>query len=301
MFPDEGMEPPFKKFKVDNEIRNSQSIQIESEGLSNLPEELIVEIFTHLFSPEIKIMQIVCKKWEALSPLVIEKKYHQVFFDMTMWANVLNTRQPSNDDLESAFSLLPENIKEMLQATCPFSNDRWIQDSHLLIYLDSEINQKLIKIETLKKVVERQLSSLSSCFLQEMKIFDFYPDDKWLTLLFGNLDIKIPHPQWVLIHKEIVPTTLGLNAIEQQNLLNRIGKSCAINYKFPSFAAALSCMIAQMSLDKRRIPFVSHYTRCQETQNNQNIIIGEKTNTISISLFNGNENSFIGVAPAMTL
>ena len=140
---------------------------------------------------------------------------------------------------------LPENIREVLESSCPYWRGKKIKETHMLTLIPATVDGEVLTLERLGELVKTPKVG--------------YPGHYRLWFPHGHEKAKTDASYWVLMTKDVIPGTRNESYVEQQNRLKE-------GYEVPKLIeAAASILMAYISEKKRciqRNPLT--YTRCQE-------------------------------------
>lgn len=300
--------PPTKRKRDDTNAGPSNKRARHECSINEIPPEILDHIFSQLSSKDIiPNLPLVSTQWHTIGLQRVAKNYQNAIFDLTRWTSFLGEKAPTSEELQTAWSLLPENIKQMLISICPIYPDKWVQDTHVLIYLTASISNKIINLISMGKSLEKHLPT------NPQRILGYDCNQRTWEQQFksGEFDLEINKPHWVLMTKTILQDSFGKDYDSQKKMLNTLGLATGFNYKFPKTAAAIACMIAQLTVTEE-LPFTTGLTRCEDSANAfQRNVVGNMQaiylhpsyckDGVFLATNSNDAISYIGVAPAFNL
>jgi len=145
---------------------------------------------------------------------------------------------------------LPPNINNILKSSCPFWPDKKVEETHVLVLVPQTINGKPLNLRNLGELVQRPRQREAT---------------KYVYFKLGQYtDPPAPPAHWVLMSKDILPSSRGKRYTEQQTLVNSYRQKAL--YEVPSVLDATVCIFMEYFRSGTYLygqnPWT--YTRCQE-------------------------------------
>src|ERR1700730_1343622 len=107
--------------RTNNPVKQ-ESVGIKRDPLTAIPEELVLQIFSHLNLASLGASCQVRREWNRIAkdPYVWKMVVcGDVAFSSKKWAQYTGNEIIKGEDISEEFSSLPENIVEILKSPCP--------------------------------------------------------------------------------------------------------------------------------------------------------------------------------------
>ena len=224
----------------------------------SLPEELQLNIFSHLNEKDLKICSSTCKKWKRIAKdeALWKTLYPIIAFGKEKWTTYFG-------DVEDE-PPLPPNIHQILKSRPHFLNGKSVEKTHWLILMPKSINGKPFTI--------RHMGELSKSPRQGHKttygLRYFYPE---FESLYWDKPIEASY--WVLISKDTLPKTGIEDYSEQVEVIKGYGEQLQIDYQIPYALEASVGMFTEFVLFGKSVS-LQNTTRCQEKFGGVPIMVG---------------------------
>ncbi len=272
-------------------LRTSLSITDINQKYNDLPkdqpgsiykihEDCLYEIFNHLkklnpagfFAPS-----LVDKKWYNLTSKVLFESllmkgydWRRFAFGPQQWAKFFGEKTPSDEEIKAVFSILPNNIHEILNRPCPvfLNSEKLVKDTHTLVYIPKFINKTEFTLTTLGVQVEPKL--LQS---QERKA----PGYKYM-IQENQGDLKqnepVNHPYWVLMPMGVLDNSKNISILQKQIMVKNLVESSGSAYTIPKAIEAVAVTIANLLRINEYLFGINTYIPCEENIGAFQIIVG---------------------------
>lgn len=156
---------------------------------------------------------------------------------------------------------LPEDIKGILKAPCPFFPDKCVFETHMLVLIPKTVNGKPLTLNSLRELVKHPTG--------EGKATDYEYISNSVSADLGDKPIEASY--WALMTKEVLPESRNKSYSDQQNLA-----TAKQGYEVPNLLPAAVCILMEYVSTGRtlygREPWT--YTRCQEKVQGDQTIVG---------------------------
>ncbi len=257
---------------VDNSICNSYSYgnfnETKLDPVEIFPDELILEIFSHLKLATLGNICCVSKAWKRLANDPILWKvaiYREIAFGNDKWAQCFGPDVVKDEDKSEEFSSLPSDdfIADCKKFKRIFP-ERNAKDSLILVRLPKTLNGGLT-LKSLGKLAKR-------CFLDSDGGYKFI----WSHITQELGDKSIDKSQWALMTKEVLPGSRNKSYDEQQKIVADLAEKSLISYEVPETLEAAACILSQYFGSKIRL-FSDNpgtYTRCKEKVQGYQVVVG---------------------------
>lgn len=261
--------------------------------IHKIPNDVFSVIFAHAGEQSLGSL-MSCKsvntQWKKIlfnDCALRSKVENKIAFGPEDWAQHMGMRI-SNEDIQAAYAMLPDNMEQILNSPCPVSTEegKLVKDTHMLVYILSSISEKDkdgnvitkdITLRSLGELVEDRLS-------KEGKSRDVEGYGFILDKALEQLDKSVGEGHWVLMTKDVLG---GMDTVKgsrnkpftvQQDMLKELSKDCGADYVAPKTLEAVAAIIAQF-LRTREFLFgrgeqLWTYTRCEEKIGNYQMVVG---------------------------
>lgn len=268
-------------------------------------------IFANLSFDDLLEAGFVCKNWQEMIVKKIKEDHPLAIFNIANWADFFGLNAPKDNTARLNtlalldYGILPSNIREILEGPCPANPESTVQQTHTLIFLAPTICGKKIDCLSLGKNLKKYLATSDDKLTSGFNC----PPDLW-NKVFNSFDLfdkkrsdgfAINQPHWVLISNEVFADTLGKDLAAQQAIIGKLAVESGINYKRPKTVAAISSLIAQLTLKKGK-PLNNTCTRCEENATPElNNVVGNLNGNVFLNAHTADAFDNLGIAPAMIM
>ncbi len=292
---------PLQEEKFMSSLKSSQ------EPINHLPSDCLLLIFKFLneVNPSGLIASaLVCKKWQrnifSYELKTEVKEMHKLFFGPQHWDKFLGKKISSDEEIQNAFSILPPNIFEILNAQCTvFHNGKFVKNTHILVYIPEGIEMTLTNLGKLlaKKLPRNNRKQLCDYFSSYSNSFEriqegyYYMSADILTFQDKSLD----PPHWILMTKDLINGSRSKSYGGQQNLVQKLNESSGIIYTIPKTLDAVSSIIAHFLKSDEYLYGKATFTRCQYKIDRHQVVVGNfSDNGLCVNYLP--DNNDIGIA-----
>lgn len=163
---------------------------------------------------------------------------------------------------------LPSNIRQLLEAPCPFWPDKSVKQTHVLTLIPKTVTRIIdnnpvtvdLTLKTFENLVKNPISGQAVSY--RPSVHQGVYSDRVLQLC-GDIGVKESH--WILMTKDVIPESRSKIATEQEQLLQK-GKHDA-----PSFLdATVSILLNQTKCSFNK----STFTVCTEKIKGGRVVVG---------------------------
>lgn len=197
----------------------------EQSFFSKISDELMLIIFSNL--DDFESASLVCRRWNILAKdqMLVQKNKPKIAFSKNHWKELLG--------IEVEEPPLPKEIHKMINEKCPFFHKK-IKESQALILIPDVVNGKPFTVKVLTDLFNHKFENLG---IKENKCF------------LENREDAIKASHWVLITKEVIPSTMCLGEPNRQKeLLAKLGKG---EYTIPTKVEIAACIYAEYAKTKK--------------------------------------------------
>ena len=264
--------------------------ETKQDPIEILPDELILEVFSHLNLATLGTICCVSKAWKRLANEPILWKiaiYREIAFGNDKWAQCFGTDVVKNEDNREEFSSLPSDkfIADCKKFKSIFP-ERNAKDSLMLVRLPKTLNGGL----TLKN-----LGKLAESYFSNSDIgYKFI----WTRIVQELGDKSIDKSHWVLMTKGILPGSRAKNYGEQQKIVADLAKKSLIGYEVPETLESAVCILSQYFGSNIRLfsdnPLT--YTRCKDKVQGYQTVVGGFAPAGLCVIYRNYDRDNIGVA-----
>lgn len=209
------------------------------------------------------------------------KIYLEKIFTPLDWNKFFNLKL--EDELE-AWATLPDTIDKIFKSSCPILPEKTFGKTHVIVWIPKGMSINLFQEILSKKQPNKPAYN---------EVFE--------GILEKYGDITTEKGEWVIMPKEILPTSACKKFSVQKNMISLLNKNNPTNYTFPKVLEAIICISAAYFKFKMKI-LPQHYTRCLESIDVDNdgktykLIVGYSG--MSLVLNHGRfDNEKVGIAP----
>jgi hypothetical protein len=259
-------------------------------SFEKLPDEVVLQIFSHLNLGSLKTVCLVNRRWNRLANTHDQWKiaiYREIAFGNDKWAKCFGSDVVKDEDNNEEFSSLPwrEYIADCKKFKEIFPKKKAI-DCLMLVRLPKTLNGGLT-ITSLGKLAKKYFPESDSGYEYILNAIAQEHGDK-----------SIDKSNWVLMTKNVLPESRGKSYDVQQRIVADLAKKSLISYEVPEILESAVCILSQYFGSTIRLfsydPLT--YTRCKdEVQGNQTVVGGFAPDGLDVHnyLF---DNDSIGVA-----
>ncbi|CUI16187.1 hypothetical protein PNK_0559 [Candidatus Protochlamydia naegleriophila] len=285
---------------VDNNKINYVAIQNSDEKKQDLikaiPDELVLEVFSHLNLATLSTICCVSKQWKQLASQPIVWKiamYNEIAFGNSKWAKYFGKDVIKNEDTKEEFSSLP--FDAFIEDCKKFKNlfpGKSAKDSLMLVRLPKTLNGQLT-LKNLGELAKKYFPTSDAGY------------DKgylWPPVLAEGGDKTIDQSQWVLMTNDLLPDSRSKNYAEHQAMIANLAQQKLIGYEIPEIIESTACILAQHfktnSVGDSENPFYNGctYTVCKDNIQGSHTLVGGLKNS-GLRIYYHNQPGFAtGVA-----
>ena len=239
----------------------------KAEDEPYLPNDMLKKIFSEADIQGLGTIACFNKNCNKLaSPILRKKIYDEICFNPAHWNKYCGDGTVSNEEIDKAFKLLPQNINEILKSPCPAFPGKRVMDTHMLIWIPKSINGKPLTIDSFGEFLKQQ-PEFANNPTGYRRIGDHIAQQE------GGNQIK---SGWVLMTTDVIPDSRKKSYDKQQKMVANLNKSGQTDYRVPKTGEAIVCIMADYLRSKKRLfsddPWT--YTRCQENVRGYQVIVG---------------------------
>lgn len=242
--------------------------ETKQDPIEIIPDELVLEIFSHSNLATLGTISYVNKAWKRLANEPILWKiaiYREIAFGNDKWAQCFGTDVVKDEDNREEFSSLPSDdfIADCKKFKSIFPKKN-AKDCLMLVRLPKTLNGGL----TLKSLGELAKKYFSA----NDKGYRFI----WSAIIREHGDKSIDKSKWVLMTKDVLPGSSNKSYDEQQKIVADLAKTSLINYEVPETLEAAACLLSQYFGSNIRLfsdnPWT--YTHCKENVQGYQVFVG---------------------------
>jgi energy-coupling factor transporter ATP-binding protein EcfA2 len=153
--------------------------------------------------------------------------------------------------------LLPANIDEILNSSCPFWPGKQVKDTHLLVLVPATVNSRPFTLDLLGELIKSPQGSGSKT---QYRYYDG-------GTVQEELGAKSPGSSyWVLMTRDVLPGSRSKTYDAQKELVAAHARRLRLPYKMPDALSAATAILLHHARTGERLytddPWT--YTRCQE-------------------------------------
>jgi F-box-like len=257
---------------VNQSVGNSYSCENFNETIQGpikiLPDELVLEVFSHLSLATLGTICCVNKAWKRLANEPILWKiaiYREIAFGNDKWAQCFGTDVVKDEDNREEFSSLPSDdfIADCKKFKSIFP-ERNAKDSLMLVRLPKTLNGGLT-LKSLGELAKKYFSDSDSGYR-------FI----WAAIVQELGDKSIDKSHWVLMTKDVLPGSRAKSYGEQQKIVADLAEKSLISYEVPDTLESAVCILSQYFGSNIRL-FSDNprtYTRCKNKVQGYQTIVG---------------------------
>lgn len=217
--------------------------------------DVCLRITQFLNTEALEIFMQVSKRTKNLVFLVNEerrKKVSGIAFGVVEWLSWYDFNIPFEP-------LLPHNIIEVLENSSPLSDDCKVKDSHTLKLIPQGMSEKIFGEIGIKKFPTTQGYNKSSNID-----------------VINALDKPVVKSYWVIMTKDVIFGSRGLNFKSQLNLVAKFSLDLGFNYRAPKSLEAIISILSHKarSGECRFHEYPWTYTRYLNVINDAQVVIG---------------------------
>jgi F-box domain len=239
----------------------------QSPILDSLPEELVLEIFSHLNLAIHGKSRLVSKGWDQFlgEPTRWKRTVYKEIapFGNDEWAKCFGKDVVKNeeDDKEEFLSLFPDIIEDYRRFKSVFP-EKNAKDSLMLVRLPKTLNGQLT-LQSLGELAKR-----------------YFPDSNMgyryicSTIVNKLGDKSIDKSRWVLMTKDILPESRHKSYNKQKNIVANLAQKALIGYEVPETLEAAACILAQYFDSNTRLFNDSPWILCKENVLGYQTVVG---------------------------
>jgi hypothetical protein len=276
---------------VNNNVGNSYSCENFDETKDPIrifPDELVLEIFSHLNLAKLGNICCVSKQWQRLANEPILWKiviYREIAFGNEKWAQCFGTNVVKGEDNKEEFSSLP--VDDFIADCKKFKSifpEKNAKDSLMLVRLPKTLNGGL----TLKSLGELA----KKYFSKNDKGYNFI-----MTPIVQELgDQSINKSSWVLMTKDVLPGSRNKSYGEQQKIVAELAEKSLINYEVPGTLESAVCILSQYFGSNPHLFSSETFTRCKEEVEGYQTCVGGFTSSGLSVIYAIDDYDRLGVA-----
>jgi hypothetical protein len=249
---------------ISNSYKNFN--ETKQNPIEILPDELVLEIFSHLNLATLGTSCCVSRKWRRLAGDPILWKiaiYREIAFGNDKWAQCFGTDVVKDEDNREEFSSLPSDdfIADCKKFKSIFP-EKSAKDSLMLVRLPKTLNGGLT-LKSLGKLAKKYFSNSGYRFI-------------WPSIVQDLGDKSINKSHWVLMTKDILPGSRNKSYGEQQKIVAGLAEKALISYDVPETLESATCILSQYLGSNIRL-FSDNpqtYTRCKEEVQGDRTAVG---------------------------
>lgn len=242
--------------------------EIAEKSTTQLPEDLILEIFALLNFDALIAVGSVNRQWRQIAnqPILWKKAiYSEIAFGNDKWAKLFGTEVVKDEDNNEELSSLPldefiadcKNFKSLFPEKNP-------KDLLMLVRLPKTLNGGL----TLKSLTDLAEKFFSNCNDGYKYI--------WKGIVQELRNDSIDKSHWVMMTKSILPGSKDNSYCQQEKMIAALAEKSLIGYEVPGVLESTACILSQYFDPNIRLfnDDSSVYTRCKEGFDGHQIIVG---------------------------
>jgi len=256
-----------------------------------LPDELILEVFSHLNLATLGTICCVSKQWKRLANEPILWKiaiYREIAFGNDKWAQCFGADVVKDEDNREEFSSLPSDA--FISDCKKFKNifpEKNAKDSLMLVRLPKTLNGGLT-LKSLGELAKKYFSNSDTGY----RVI-------WSAIVQELGDKSIDKSRWVLMTKDVLPESRDKSYAEQQKIVAKLAEKSLISYEVPETLESAACILSQYFGSNTRLfsnnPWT--HTRCkEEVQGYQTVVGGFAPAGLDVSDYDYDGHDSVGVA-----
>jgi len=250
---------------------------------------LVHNLFTYLYLKDCSRLGRINTKLTLMAneqEFLKRKIYLEKTFNPHDWNKFYNLKV--EDELE-AWQSLPDTIADTFKSSCQIVPNKNFAKTHVFVWIP-----KGMSINLFQKILKKRLPNNPKGFNE---VFD--------GILEKYGDITTEKGEWIIMPKEILPTSACKKFSFQKNMVRQLNKNYGTNYTFPKVLEAIICITSMYFKSKIKM-LPKQYTRCHENIDVDNhgktyrLIVGYSST--GLILHHGQfDNDKIGIAPTRKL
>jgi hypothetical protein len=207
--------------------RPSKKTRIDDGGdtCNFLPSEIFAIIISHLETPRDRFRCGIAinKYWHHYTKELLIKQHPPTQFGLQQWAALFN-EDTNEKEISQAEKLLPPTLLSVLYRPCPWSANKYIFETHVLVYIPTKIGSMDFSIE-----------NVCAMFAKHQKApLDPACSRPW----------RVDAACWVLMLKDIPPASRNCTSEQTQELMDQKSRNFQQRYTFPVLIEVISLIIA---------------------------------------------------------
>jgi hypothetical protein len=255
-----------KSVDASNSYKNFN--ETKQDPIEILPDELVLEVFSHLNLATLGTICCVSKAWKRLANEPILWKiaiYREIAFGNDKWAQCFGADVVKDEDNREEFSSLPSDdfIADCKKFKSIFP-EKNAKDSLMLVRLPKTLNGGLT-LKNLGELAKKYFSDNDSGYR-------FI----WAPIVRELGDKSIDKSHWVLMTKDVLPGSRAKNYGEQQKIVADLAEKSLISYELPETLESAVCILSQYFDSNIRLfsdsPWT--YTRCKDKVQGFQVVVG---------------------------
>jgi hypothetical protein len=252
-------------------------MSLVTENFSALPDELILEIFSHLNLASLGKISLVCKGWKRLGcdPILWKTViYRDVAFGNDKWARAFGKEVVKDEDNREEFSSLPWNefIADCKTFKCLFP-EKNAKDRLMLVRLPKTLNGAL----TLRNLGELA----KKYFPYNYRGYGYI----WFGIANALDDNPMDKSRWVLMTRDVLSGSKEKCYEDQLLSIAALAEKSLMCYEVPGLVESTACILSQYFMDSKTRLFSDNpwtFTNCKTIQNHQTVVGGFCPDGLSI-------------------
>ena len=234
---------------------NSTNSSQEEVSLSNLPQDVIEEIFSHIGS--------------GITPIQVDENGELKGSDLGLLMATRLKDAFGKDKWKLFFGVdvgeeppIPPNIYEILESPCPFWEGKKVRETHMLVLLPKTVNGESLTANKLIDLVKNPKNGNSTKF-------DYISDD--VNTVLG--DKAVEESYWFLMTKDVIEESRSESYANQKQLVqNKTNAECEL----PTYLEALVCCVMHHVIFGKHLLGRERntHTRCQDLIDGNPVVVG---------------------------
>lgn len=232
--------------------------RIENDFINQLPNEMLMEIFSRLSALDALKCTMVNKRWLALAD------YDQLSEIINPHLEMDGKKKWKSFGDIGKVPPLPKNIAHLLNSDCPIWEGKKVKQTHTLVLVPKKVNEKRLTLKSFEELIktdylknEKGYRNISSKVIEE----------------HGDKSIK--KSCWVLM-TNVLPESRNRSYAKQVKIIGRLRDKSKVNYQVPNALLATVCIIMGNFKSYGRLFCEDKWlqTRCQEKVRDSEICVG---------------------------
>jgi len=217
--------------------------QLKSDLITLFPQEVLSKSCSYLSRSDIPAPARSCRKFNdsIQTPEVQSSLIEQFAFGPKDWKRFFGD--------VGEIPPIPEGMDKILKSQCPFNPGKQVGNTHTLVLIPQTVNSRFFTWNLLEELIKTP---------QGKNSINLYSD--------VPLEFQIAKSNWILMTKDVIPSSRNKTYYEQNQLVQEKGKG---SYDFPvAIEAAVSILMHDFKTDERLYESRGNlltYIRCQET------------------------------------